>query len=186
MCCVEGALEALLKTLVSGSERAADGAAVSLEKLSSHKEVAEEFVSQNRVSIFLKAMDEGGDRVQLPLSRILFYLKAVKPCFLSNLVKCGITHPFLMTTLVTRPITHALTLCVLWQRGRQGSCPSLLARHTSSETAVRCIAHRSVSRRHTYTTSRVQWSNRCFLAFRQAYHHLSLIISRGSTPVFSS
>ena len=86
---VEGALDALLHTLVSGSERAADGAAVSLEKLSSHKEVAEEFVSENCVTVFLKALDEGGDRVQLPLSRILFYLKAVKACFLANLVKCG-------------------------------------------------------------------------------------------------
>lgn len=86
---VEGALDALLNTLVSGSERAAVGAAVSLEKISSHKEVAEEFVSKRCVSVFLKALDEGGDRVQLPISRILFYSKAVKPCFLSNLAQCG-------------------------------------------------------------------------------------------------
>jgi len=86
---VEGALDALLNTLVSGSDRAADGAAIALEKLSSHKKVAEEFVSQRCVSFFLEALDEGGDRVQLPISRVLFYLKAVKHCFLGNLAKAG-------------------------------------------------------------------------------------------------
>eukprot|EP00210_Caulerpa_lentillifera_P003269 g3120.t1 len=85
----EGAIQALLTTLHHGCERAADGAAVCLAKLCYHRKVAEEFVSQNCISKFLKALDERGDRVQLPISRILFYLKAVKACFLQNLVSCG-------------------------------------------------------------------------------------------------
>jgi len=82
-------LEALLTTLVSGSERAAIGAAISLEKISSHKEVAEAFCEQKCISQFLNALDEGGDRIQVSISRILFYSIAVKPYFLSNLVQCG-------------------------------------------------------------------------------------------------
>jgi len=88
---LEGAIQALLNTLVHGSERAADGAAVCLEKLSSLRKVAEDFVAENCVSKFLKALESRGDRVQLPISRILFYLKAVKPCFLQSLIRCGMS-----------------------------------------------------------------------------------------------
>lgn len=121
---LEGAIRALLTTLDHGCERAADGAAVCLEKLSSHREVAEEFVSRNCILKFLKALDERADRVQLTISRILFCLKAVKPCFLQNLASCGMSFKMLC-------LDYALL-----SRGCKSVGASMLARCASSQSAL--------------------------------------------------
>eukprot|EP00210_Caulerpa_lentillifera_P007764 g7409.t1 len=83
------AIEAFLRILVHGSDRAADGAAICLEKLSSHRKVAEELVMESCVSRLIKSLEYRNDRVQLSISRTLFYLKAVKNYFLQNVVNCG-------------------------------------------------------------------------------------------------